>query len=60
MYIALFSHFILCGVHEAVYILDGLIRKGSEIQPDTIHGDTHWSCLHQALYSRHVQAASPP
>src|SRR3546814_3872502 len=23
-YIALFSHFIPCGVHEAVYILDGL------------------------------------
>lgn len=40
MYIALFSHFIPCGVHEAVYILDGLIRNGSEIQPDTIHGDT--------------------
>lgn len=40
MYIALFSNFIPCGVHEAVYILDGLIRNGSEIQPDTIHGDT--------------------
>lgn len=40
MYIALFSNFIPCGVHEAVYILDGLIRNGSDIQPDTIHGDT--------------------
>ena len=40
MYIALFSNFIPCGVHEAVYILDGLIRNDSEIQPDTIHGDT--------------------
>jgi hypothetical protein len=40
MYIALFSHFIPCGVHEAVYILDGLIRNGAEIKPDTIHGDT--------------------
>jgi len=40
MYIALFSNFIPCGVHEAVYILDGLIRNGSTIQPDTIHGDT--------------------
>ena len=40
MYIALFSNFIPCGVHEAVHILDGLIRNGSEIQPDTIHGDT--------------------
>ncbi|MCW2488850.1 transposase [Candidatus Symbiopectobacterium sp. NZEC127] len=35
--IALFSHFIPCGVWEAIYILDGLI---SDIQPDTVHGDT--------------------
>ncbi len=41
MYIALFSHFIPCGVHEAVYILDGLIKNASDIQPDTVHGDTH-------------------
>ncbi len=40
MYIALFSHFIPCGVYEAVYILDGLIKNESDIQPDTIHGDT--------------------
>lgn len=40
-YIALFSHFIPCGVYEAVYILDGLIRNQSDIQPDTLHGDTH-------------------
>uniref|UniRef100_UPI003BEF24A6 Tn3 family transposase n=1 Tax=Burkholderia arboris TaxID=488730 RepID=UPI003BEF24A6 len=40
MYIALFSHFIPCGVHEAVYILDGLIENGADIKPDTIHGDT--------------------
>lgn len=40
-YIALFSHFIPCGVYEAVYILDGLIRNKSDIQPDTLHGDTH-------------------
>jgi TnpA family transposase len=39
-YIALFSHFIPCGVYEAVYILDGLIRNDSDIQPDTLHGDT--------------------
>jgi TnpA family transposase len=39
-YIALFSHFIPCGVWEAVYILDGLLNNTSEIQPDTIHGDT--------------------
>ena len=39
-YIALFSHFIPCGVYEAVYILDGLLKNQSDIQPDTIHGDT--------------------
>jgi TnpA family transposase len=40
MYIALFSHFIPCGVYEAIYILDGLIKNTSDIQPDTLHGDT--------------------
>ncbi len=39
-YIALFSHFIPCGVHEAVYILDGLLANTSDVQPDTVHGDT--------------------
>ena len=40
-YIALFSHFIPCGVYEAVYILDGLIKNESDIQPNIVHGDTH-------------------
>jgi len=31
MYIALFSHFIPCGVYEAVHILDGLIKNESDI-----------------------------
>jgi TnpA family transposase len=39
-YIALFSHFIPCGVWEAIYILDGLMQNQSEIQPDVIQGDT--------------------
>lgn len=39
-YIALFSHFIACGVWEAVYILDGLLKNTSKLQPDTIHADT--------------------
>lgn len=39
-YIALFCHFISCGVHEGVYILDGLMANASDIQPDTVHGDT--------------------
>ena len=40
MYIALFGNFIPCGVYEAVYILDGLVKNESDIQPDTVHGDT--------------------
>lgn len=39
-YIALFSNFIPCGVHEAVYIFDGINENDSEIQPNKIHGDT--------------------
>ena len=41
MYIALFSHFIACGVWEAVYILDGLLKNKSTLQPDTLYADTH-------------------
>ncbi len=40
-YIALFSHFIFCGVWEAVYILDALLLNKSVYQPDTLHADTH-------------------
>lgn len=40
-YIALFSHFIPCGVLEAIHIIDALLKNQSDIQPDTIHGDTH-------------------
>jgi len=39
-YIALFSHFIPCGVWEAVYLLEGLLKNTSDIQPTTVHGDT--------------------
>ncbi|HJX64445.1 MAG TPA: Tn3 family transposase [Polyangia bacterium] len=39
-YIALFTSFISCGVWEAVYILDGLMKNRSAIQPDTLHADT--------------------
>src|SRR5437868_8626253 len=39
-YVALFSHFIPCGVWEAVYILDGLLKNQSDIQPDTLYADT--------------------
>jgi TnpA family transposase len=39
-YIALFIHFIPCGVWEAVYIIDGLLKNKSGIQPDMLHADT--------------------
>ena len=40
-YIALFSHFIACGVWEAVYILDGLLKNLSALRPDMLYADTH-------------------
>lgn len=40
-YVALFSQFISCGTWEAVYIIEGLLKNFSDIQPDTIHADTH-------------------
>ncbi len=39
-HIALFTHFITCGVWETVYILDGLLKNLSDIQPDTLYADT--------------------
>jgi TnpA family transposase len=39
-YIALFVHFITCGTWEAIYLIDGLLKNTSDIQPTTIHGDT--------------------
>lgn len=44
-YIALFSHFIPCGVFEALYLFDGLLSNQSDIQPNTLHGDTHAQSL---------------
>ncbi|MCP4256875.1 MAG: Tn3 family transposase [Ketobacter sp.] len=40
-YIALFSHFIACGVHESWYILDGVSQNDMDIKPTILHGDTH-------------------
>ncbi len=34
------THFVSCSIFEAIYILDGLIRNTSEIDPKTIHADT--------------------
>jgi len=39
-YIALFTHFIPCGVWEAIYIIEGLLRNQSDLQPTSIHADT--------------------
>ncbi len=39
-YVALFTHFISCGVWEAVYIIDGLLKNTSDLQPDSLHADT--------------------
>ncbi len=39
-YVALFTHFIPCGVWEAVYIIEGLLKNTSEVQPTTVHADT--------------------
>jgi len=44
-YIALFSHFIPCGVWEAVYLLDSLLANDSDIQPDQVHADTQGQSL---------------
>jgi TnpA family transposase len=40
-YVALVSQFISCGTSEALYIIEGLYKNLSDIQPDTIHADTH-------------------
>ena len=40
-YIALFSHFIACGVWEAVDIVDGWLKNRSALQPTILHADTH-------------------
>jgi TnpA family transposase len=39
-YVALFSSFIPCGVWEAIYLLEGLLKNTSDIQPTTVHADT--------------------
>lgn len=39
-YIALITRFISCGTWEAIYILDGFQENRSDLQPDTVIGDT--------------------
>ncbi|MFB7512990.1 Tn3 family transposase [Streptomyces sp. NPDC056144] len=40
LYIALFTRFVPCGVWEAVYIIEGLLKNTSEVRPTTLHADT--------------------
>lgn len=40
-YIALCSRFISCSVREAFHLIDCLMENTSDIQPHTVHGDTH-------------------
>ncbi|MFD3920181.1 Tn3 family transposase [Streptomyces sp. NPDC058595] len=44
-YIALFSRFIPCGVWEAVYLFEGLLKNESEVTVDIVHGDTQGQSL---------------
>ena len=39
-YVVIFSHFIPCSIWEAVYIIDGLLKNESDINPKYLHGDT--------------------
>lgn len=43
--VALFSPFIPCGVWEAVYPFEGLLRNRSEVTVDIVHGDTQGQSL---------------
>lgn len=40
-YIAVFRHFIPPGMLEAVYVIEGLMKAGLSVQPDTVYSDTH-------------------
>ena len=39
-YVAIFSRFVPCGTWEAIYIIDGLLKNRSDIQPRKVHADT--------------------
>lgn len=38
--IAVFRHFIPPGIWEAVYVIDGLLKAGLSVEPDTVYSDT--------------------
>ena len=39
-YIAVFRHFIPPGIWEAVYVIEGLLKAGLSVEPDTVYSDT--------------------
>jgi len=39
-YIATFRHFIPPGIWEAVYVIEGLLKAGLSVEPDTVYSDT--------------------
>ncbi|MBP2066205.1 hypothetical protein J2Z30_007253 [Streptomyces iranensis] len=43
--ITLFTRFIPCGVWEAVYVIEGLLKNSSEVEPTTVHADTQGQTL---------------
>lgn len=40
-YIANFRHFVPPGMHEAIYVIEGLLKAGLSVQADTVYSDTH-------------------
>ncbi|MYM80872.1 Tn3 family transposase [Duganella sp. FT50W] len=40
-YIAYFRSFIPPGVLEAIYVIEGLMKAGLSVHPDTVYSDTH-------------------
>jgi TnpA family transposase len=39
-YIAVFQHFIPPGIWEAIYVIEGLLKGGLSVEPDTVYSDT--------------------
>lgn len=40
-YIANFRNFVPPGTHEAIYVIEGLLKAGLSVQADTVYSDTH-------------------
>jgi len=52
-YIAIFTQFIACGVWEAVYLIEGLLKNQTDIKPTKVHTDTQGQptpCLRSLRY----------